>query len=254
MKRMLGIGIIFLFTLVLNAFSQENAKEAQPPQPVRNNNTSQPSLGVPQMQRGPLTPQGSPITDEMNKISDEEALQFIKTNMPPQYDNLIKAKDSNPDEFKRQIQRAKFMVYRNNKMKQDNPEQYARNEKMREINTSLSPLIKQYNEEKDENKKNEIKKQALDILSQEFDLRQQSVKANIERMKKGIEEQEKRLKENETKKDENVEKRFEQIVSRPNSAYMVGATTPNAPVSPMQPYPRPMRKGGTPVPPQATNK
>ncbi|MBN2144411.1 MAG: hypothetical protein JW774_07300 [Candidatus Aureabacteria bacterium] len=239
MKRSLGLGLFFFLIWTGSVYCQEaETKEETTPtsqpeirtfnapgkgsQPLFVQQTTPVQMGE---QQRPMTPP-APFFEELNQISDEEALNFLKENNPPQYENIIKIKDTDSDDYQRQIQRAKFLCYRRNRMKKNHPEMYARNERMRKNNNQLKELRKQYTEEKDENKKQEIKKEILQILSDEFDMQQETMKENLEKMRKGLEDQEKKVKENEEKKDELIEKRFDQMLTFNNT------NTPNMKPSP----------------------
>lgn len=193
-------------------------------------------MGGPGRPDGPGGPDDDRPIREM--LTDERALEIVKETNPTLFERLTKLQESNPDEFRKLIERFRPQLVDMARQRHDDPEGWPARAKLfmldREANSAARRIAAL-----DPDKREEAKPRFRAILERAFDARLDVIQADIKRMQRRIEMLQREITDKNGQKNELVDQRMDHMLKRAEASLD----------EPLEPGPDRRDRDGNPPPP-----
>ncbi len=184
--------------------------EARPPEAPR------PPGGPQDRDRRPAVAEARRAVQQWMKMSDEERQKikdFMAEEFPRRYKAVQDLEQTNPGAYRRHLALMLPHILRLYELRQVDPDAFAN--RMQEIRNQLRlrELAREYRDEQDQAKRDELKQQIHDLVQQQFDLRIERAVSEINRLEDRLDHLHQRLGEQRAKRDEHVDREVDRILS-----------------------------------------
>lgn len=152
----------------------------------------------------------------LTEEQESEAEKFLKEENPELYARLQKMKQNNPKQLRRMISDVWRRREHLLELEANDPDRYAQVLAEKQLETKTNVLVEEYRRTNTDAQRKVLKEQIIENLKTLFDYRQVNREAEIEKLEKRLAE----LKESNLSREKNkeiiVQKRLEQLLGKPD--------------------------------------